>query len=266
MALGIISRTCTSPGLIESTRVTKKFSPDFHFNLSQKQLARQATNKRRKPKVTPARLHHGKLRLKLHALRKRNTYLQSQSSHSSSAPVLPCEPTAVTIKQLRKDTTLSAHFSEEIEWLGSPSSESEDEGDKQKSSHGARGKDKVKSMKTAKLTSQVPAPQRWPDSHMSLLYVNKDRNYDELTLAEFITGYASILQLQTISENEQAAHNDHLAVLMYLVTQFSWASVRGFYAAVLLRIECGRVHWSDSFTHLESRLLQPKPAGNNSSS
>ena len=89
MALGIISGTCTFPGLIESTRVTQKFSPEFHFNLSQKQLARQATNKRRKPKVTPARLHHSKLSLKLHALQKRNTYLQSQSSHSSSVPVLP---------------------------------------------------------------------------------------------------------------------------------------------------------------------------------
>ena len=94
---------------------SKTFSPEFHFNLSQKQLSRQAINKRRKPKVTPARLHHSKLSLKLHALQKRNTYLQSQSSHSSSAPVLPRETTAVTIKQLRKDPTLSAHFSEEIE-------------------------------------------------------------------------------------------------------------------------------------------------------
>lgn len=118
MALGIISRTSTSPGLIESSRVTKKFSPEFQFNLSQKELARQANNKRRKPKVTPARLPHSKLSLKLHAPWKRNTYLQSHSSHSSSAPVLRREPTAVTIKQLCKNPTLSAHFSEEIEWLG----------------------------------------------------------------------------------------------------------------------------------------------------
>ena len=132
---------------------SKTFSPEFHFDLSQKQLSRQATNKRRKPKETPARLHHSKLSLKLHALQKRNTYLKSHSSHSSSAPVLPRETTAVTIKQLRKDPTLSAHFSEEIEWLGSTSSESENEGEGQKSSHGAQGKDNLKSGKTAKLTS-----------------------------------------------------------------------------------------------------------------
>ena len=71
---------------------------------------------------------------------------------------------------------------------------------------------------------------------MSLVYVNKDRNYDELTLAKFITGYTSILQLKTISEDERAACNDHLAVLMYLVTQFSWAAVWGFHAAILLKI------------------------------
>ena len=118
MALGIISRTSTSPGLIESSRVTKKFSPEFQFNLSQKKVAQQANNKRRKSKVTPARLHHSKLSLRLHAPWKRNTYLQSHSSHSSSAPVLCREPTAVTIKQLCKNPTLSAHFSEEIEWLG----------------------------------------------------------------------------------------------------------------------------------------------------
>ena len=55
---------------------------------------------------------------------------------------------------------------------------------------------------------------------MNLVYVNKDRNYDELTLAEFITGYTSILQLKTISEDERTARNDHPAVLMYLVTRF----------------------------------------------
>ena len=76
--------------------------------------------------------------------------------------MLPREPTAVTIKQLHKDPTLSAHFSEEIEWMGSTLSESEDEGEEQKSYHGAQGKDKLKSGKTAKLTSWVPAPQRWP--------------------------------------------------------------------------------------------------------
>lgn len=103
----------------------------------------------------------------------------------------------------------------------------------------------------------MPAPQRGPHSHISLVYVNKDRNYDELTLAKFITGYTSILQLNTISEDEQTARNNHLVVLMYLVSQFSWATVRGFHAAILLKIECGQVRWSDSFTYLESCLLQP---------
>lgn len=70
--------------------------------------------------------------------------------------MLPREPTAVTIKQLRKDPTLPAHFSKEIEWLGSTSSECQDKGEEIKSSHGAQGKDKLKSGKTATLTSECP--------------------------------------------------------------------------------------------------------------
>ena len=44
-------------------------------------------------------------------------------------------------------------------------------------------------------------------------------------------------------------------MLMYLVTQFAWPAIREFHAAVLFEIECGRAHWGDSYTHLESRLL-----------
>ena len=100
----------------------------------------------------------------------------------------------------------------------------------------------------------MPTAQRWPHSHMSLVYVNKESNYDELTLAKFITGYASILQLTTTSEDERAARNDHLAVFMYLVIQFSWAAVRGFHAAILLKTECGWVRWGDSLRGALERI------------
>ena len=47
-----------------------------------------------------------------------------------------------------------------------------------------------------------------------------------------------------------------LSSLMYLATQFTWSSVRDLHAAFLFEIECGRARWGDSFTHLESRILQ----------
>ena len=42
----------------------------------------------------------------------------------------------------------------------------------------------------------------------------------------------------------------------YLATQFTCSSVRDLHVAVLFEIECSRADWGDSFTHLESRILQ----------
>ena len=99
------------------------------------------------------------------------------------------------------------------------------------------------------------APQHWPHSFLSLAYVSKERPYDELTLAEFAAGYASILQLNSLPPDERSGCLDHFVVLMYLVTQFPCPVIRGLHAAVFFEIECGHAHWGDSFTHLEWCLL-----------
>ena len=145
---------------------------------------------------------------------------------------------SVTINQLCADPILTERVSAEIDRLGLSSSDSEDEGVASNKKH-ARGK-KLRSGKTAKLTSRVVVPQLWPHSYLSLAYVSKDRNYGELTLAEFAAGYASVLQLKTLPPDERLAPLDHFVVLMYLVTQFAWPVVREFHAAVLFEIECGR--------------------------
>ena len=43
-----------------------------------------------------------------------------------------------------------------------------------------------------------------------------------------------------------------------LYTSFygTWSSVRDLHSAVLFEIECDRAKWGDSFTYLESRILQ----------
>lgn len=140
--------------------------------------------------------------------------------------------------------------------LGETSSDDSDEEDTN-TVHKTKGKRcGLKSGKASKLTSRELRPQLWPHSHLSLAYVSKDKKYDDLTLAEFMAGYAGILQLPTLSSQELCARVDHLSSLMYLATQFTWSSVRSFHAAVLFEIECGRANWGDSFTYLESRLLQ----------
>ena len=178
-----------------------------------------------------------KLKAELHALRKRNALLQSKTAPDEAFPEERAgahEP-SVTIKDLRADPALTARVSAEVDRLELSSSGSEDEG-RASNKKSARGT-KLRSGKTAKLTSRVVTLQLWPHTFLSLAYVSKDRNSDELTLAEFAAGYASILQLKHLSPDERTGLLDHFIVLMYLVTQFAWPAIREFHAAVLFQIE-----------------------------
>ena len=74
--------------------------------------------------------------------------------------------------------------------------------------------------------------------------------------SEFSAGYTSILKLPSISDSERNTRLDHFIGFMYLVMQFTWPAVREFHATVLFEIECGRAWWGDSFSDLETRLLQ----------
>ena len=65
---------------------------------------------------------------------------------------------------------------------------------KQRGKHEKR----LKSRKTAKITSRIRHPQIWPHSELSLLYVSKNISYDELTIEEFTAGYCSILRSSSI--------------------------------------------------------------------
>ena len=164
-----------------------------------------------------------RLKAELVTLQQRNAQLQKQKQpQPSSNP---------TIKTLRANPALTARVSEELERLGFSSSGSDEE--KNPPTRGSRGKPRLKSGKTTKLTSRVVFPQLWPHSQLSLAYVSKDKGYDELTIAEFSAAYASILNLPSISDTERNARLVHFIGLTYLVTQFTWPAVREFHAAVL---------------------------------
>ena len=108
----------------------------------------------------------------------------------------------MTINQLRADPILTERVSAGIDQLGLSSSDSEDEGVAFNTKKHSRGK-KLWSGKTAKLTSRVIVPQLWPHNYLSLAYVSK-------------------------TPEERTARLDHFVVLMYLVTQFAWPTVREF--------------------------------------
>ena len=157
---------------------------------------------------------------------------------------------------------MSSKVEQFLSQLDECSSEESEDNDKTKKKSTRGRRHTLKSGKASKLTSRVANPQLWPHSNFSLSYVSKDKKYDDLTLAEFAAGYAAILQRPSLPPQELCARIVHLFSLMYLATQFTWSSVRDLHAAVLFEIECGRADWGDSFTHLESRILQAqvKPA------
>ena len=111
-----------------------------------------------------------------------------------------------------------------------------------------------RSGKNRKISSNVKYPQQWPQSQLSLHFVNKDKKYDDLTIEEFCAGYATILE-NTRSKSESKYRITHLKDLMYLATKYRWDCVLNFHAACLLEIERGHIGWGDSFQSLQITTL-----------
>ena len=118
---------------------------------------------------------------------------------------------------------------------------------------------KLKSGREAKATSEVLCPQRWPHSFLCLTQAQRKVKYEELTLAEFVAGYAQILLCKDISPLEHTEHKKHLVSLMYFAQQYEWSAILNFHGFILLKIERGLVHWGDSYLHLESKTLYGAP-------
>lgn len=78
-------------------------------------------------------------------------------------------------------------------------------------------------------------------------------------MAEFVAGYAQILQSKDISALEVSERQKHLVSLMYFAQQFTRLAVLNFLGSVVLEIERGLIKWGDSFMYLESRTLYSHP-------
>jgi hypothetical protein len=110
-----------------------------------------------------------------------------------------------------------------------------------------------KSGKSKTLTSYVRFPQEWPHSHLSLNFVSRPKQYEELSIPEFCAGYAAILELE--DEETRSYRTKHLKNLMYLATQYNWKNVLNFHAACLLEIERGNSTWRSDFRDLQTTTL-----------
>ena len=114
-----------------------------------------------------------------------------------------------------------------------------------------------KSGKSKKLTSNVPFPQRWPETYLKLHYVGKQKDHENLTIAEFCAGFTSIIQ-RTKCQLEKDARINLLRDLMYFATIYPWSNVLAFHGACLMEIEQGVLKWGADFHHLiHTTLLMP---------
>ena len=192
----------------------------------------------------------------------------------------------LTANTLRQDVELQERVSKQIDRLGldpssssSSSSESTDSDEnsdnrrsrkhkkKKKSKRRSRSKSKSsrhKSGKCKKLTSHVPFPQRWPHTYLSLQYVGKEKKYEDLTIAEFSAGFATLIE-RAKTALERDARIAFLRELMYFSTTYRWSSVLDYHAACLMEIERGHLKWGDSFHHLVHTTLVPNAVRQNDS-
>ena len=149
------------------------------------------------------------------------------------------------------------------ESLVSSSDEDSDEGRRNRKGKGKNGKKSKdekhyhhtkKSGKSKKLTSLVKFPQEWPHSYLGLHFVDQDKTYDSLSMAEFCAGYTSILE-SIKDEKLRRYRMAHFRDLMYLATQYQWRCVLKFHAACLLEVERGNMRWGQTFQVLQNATL-----------
>lgn len=180
----------------------------------------------------------------------------SKSKEVSSRDLREFEELSHKVEKRLSKMGLSSSASAAAAHESTSSEESDDDSSStDRSSRKKRGKQNLKSGKTAKISSRVVRRQLWPHSELSMGYVSKSISYDELTLEEFVAGYSAILLLPQVSSHERTHRTEHLGALMYLASIYEWPAVRSFHAAVLSEIERGRLNWGDSFIHLENRTL-----------
>ena len=157
-------------------------------------------------------------------------------------------------KKQEKKQESSTDTEEESETSSSSdSSEEEVEVEEKKPKKQKKESGKLKSGKSKQITSDVRFPQDWPQSYLSLHFVNQDKKYEDLTLSEFCAGYVTILE--HCKGSELTHRTAHLKELMYLSTQYQWRCVLNYHAAVLVEIERGYLQWDGNFQSLQNATL-----------
>ena len=112
-----------------------------------------------------------------------------------------------------------------------------------------------KSGRREKPTDHVSFPQAWPHAHLAHHMLRTERDYFDLSWAEFIAGYANILSSLDPISTEFRARLKHLQTLMVYATSYNWSTVLDLHSAILMEIERGTRSWGESFADVETIVL-----------
>ena len=74
--------------------------------------------------------------------------------------------------------------------------------------------------------------EKWPHSYLGRKYVGANKEYEDLTLAEFCAGYSAIL-LEEQSSSILRFRLQHFEHLMYHATLYTWARMLTLAVAAL---------------------------------
>ena len=218
--------------------------------------AEKSLEKMKKPKQTKKTKRKGK-KVTVDSLRDMEDVVVKVDKLMDKEMKLSKNKKKVVYSSSSSDSDSSTSSDSEDSSNSNPSSDSEPEKKKKGKKHEVEKTEKKekkrRSGKSKRLTSDVLYPQKWPQSLLSLHFVNKDKKYEDLTISEFCAGYASILEMT--SKSKMGHRIAHLKELMYLSTKYQWKCVLNYHAACLLEIERGNLKWGASFQSLQSTTL-----------
>ena len=191
------------------------------------------------------------------AQKQRPSRPRRQSASSGSDAEQPAN-NLQDLRQIRELQDLANRRTDDVGLFDrSSGSDSSSDGRRTRGGRRRRGR-KIKSGKHDKISSHVKHAERWPHAYVASSQCGaEERAYEDLTIQEFVAGFATILGLRELPRKEREERTAHLSQLMYLAQIYEWGAVLSFHAAVLQQIERGSFKWGDTlaFAQLESRTL-----------
>ena len=134
----------------------------------------------------------------------------------------------------------------------------------------SRKEKKLKSGRKRTAADLAKVPVEWPHFHTFRGPGRDAPKYDELTICEFVHGYATIMLDGTSQSADHKYQLRHLKELMMDASDHGWEAARNAHGVVLQQMETGKLAWDNGdkiteITHTYSRRHSNSLSARNSS-